>query len=539
MEQFPTQFFDARTACGDAPGVDVDQVGPTLGQFAARAHLDHRRHGQPVGRASARGEHMQVHAGGQLQGAADKVAGRGGAEDQALAHYPLARAKHALDGAAAGLDDRPQRLLDDIGQAAFLVARRRIGAAVGGALLQVAVVPVHFTYQGTGHLLVFGARGQHVDGVAHLGHFREQHGGAGAYQQVGCVPQRRVGGDARERIAATALHAKDQFAGRYGFAAALVELLQAGFGQFHDLFDHFHKAQAGVLQAVQPRLAQVYRRVVVVHHLAGLQLFTAEADDQRLATQVGVARQVAHGADRNVGIAGVDGHATAITMGDGHHVIDVGVLGQQFAANALDRMLQHAGHALHGGGDTKDVAGADGAVGVAVAFEREAFERRQRLRDSVAARQAVQLGRGRHGQLAFLHPAALAQVFQRVADDLPVAAHGLALGDGHGGHLVALRHAFDKGQAVGKAGAFAQAAVVDHHHDVIVVVQADVAGRVGMFDQLHVWALLVRFSGFFVHPPAPVAPVRACSLSDASWPVRRWRQAQPVALGHLRAARYA
>ncbi|MNO69094.1 hypothetical protein D3C76_599430 [compost metagenome] len=146
---------------------------------------------------------------------------------------------------------------------------------------------------------------------------------------------------------------------------------------------------------------------------------------------------------------------------------------------------------MHGGGDAKDVAGAHGAVGIAVALEGEAFERRQGLGHGIATRQAVQRRRLWHGQLAFLHPGALAQVFQGVADDLPIAAHRLALGDQHGGHLVALWHAFDQGQAVGEAGAFAQAAIVDHHHDIVVIVQADVAGRVGMFDQLHVRALLV------------------------------------------------
>ncbi|MNH04406.1 hypothetical protein D3C79_637000 [compost metagenome] len=419
---------------------------------------------------------MQVHACGELQGAADKVAGRCGAEDQALALDPLAGAEHALDGAAARLDDRPQGLLDNVRQAAFLVPWRGVGAAVGRALLQVAVVPVHLAHQRLGHVLVLGAGGEHVDGIAHFGDFREQHRGARPHQQVGGIAQRRVGGDAGERIAAATLHAEDQLAGRHGLATALVELLQAGFGQVHDLFDHFAEAQAGVLQAVQPGVAEVHRGVVVVHHLAGLEFFTAQADDQRLATEVGVARQVAHGADRNIGIAGVDRHAAAVAVGDGHHVVDVGVLGQQLAADALDCVFEHAGDALHRGGDAEDIARADGAVGVAIAFEGETLQWWQGIGHRVAARQAVQLGGRRHGQLAFLDPAALAQVFQGVADDLPVAAHRFAFGDEHGGHLVALRHAFDQGQAVGKARPFAQAAVIDHDHDIVVVVQAHVAG---------------------------------------------------------------
>ncbi len=176
--------------------------------------------------------------------------------------------------------------------------------------------------------------------------------------------------------------------------------------------------------------------------------------------------------------AGVDRHAAAVAVGDGDHVIDVGVFGQQLGLDALDRVFEHAGHALYGGGDAEDVAGADGTIGVAVAFEGETIQWRQRVGHRIAARQAVQLWRGRHGQLAFLDPAALAQVFQGVADDLSIAANRLAFGDEHGSDLVALWDRFNQRQAVGEAGAFAKAAVIDHHHDIIVVVQADVAGRV-------------------------------------------------------------
>ncbi|MNY63835.1 hypothetical protein D3C86_2008540 [compost metagenome] len=84
---------------------------------------------------------------------------------------------------------------------------------------------------------------------------------------------------------------------------------------------------AGILQAIQPGLAEVHGAVVFVHDLAGLQLLAAQADHQGFATQVGVARQVAHRANRDIGIAGGDGHATAVAVGQGHDIVDVGVLG--------------------------------------------------------------------------------------------------------------------------------------------------------------------------------------------------------------------
>ena len=83
VEEQPADFFDGGRAVGDDTGVDVHEVEPAPRQFAARGDLDDRAGGQAVGRAAAGGENMQVHAGGELQGAADEVAGGGGGKDQA------------------------------------------------------------------------------------------------------------------------------------------------------------------------------------------------------------------------------------------------------------------------------------------------------------------------------------------------------------------------------------------------------------------------------------------------------------------------
>ena len=57
------------------------------------------------------------------------------------------------------------------------------------------------------------------------------------------------------------------------------------------------------------------------------------------------------------------------------HVIHIGVARQQLLFDALDRKVHHSGHALHGGGDRQNVAGADRAIRVAVALEGVARER--------------------------------------------------------------------------------------------------------------------------------------------------------------------
>ena len=89
-----------------------------------------------------------------------------------------------------------------------------------------------------------------MDGVAHLGDLREHHGGAGAHQKIGGKTERRIGGHAGERIAAAALHADHQRRRRAGFAAPLVQYLQARVGHLHDVLDDLAEAgEAFVLQS--------------------------------------------------------------------------------------------------------------------------------------------------------------------------------------------------------------------------------------------------------------------------------------------------
>ena len=77
----------------------------------------------------------------------------------------------------------------------------------------------------------------------------------------------------------------------------------------------------------------------------------------------------------------IDRDAAAVSMRQGHDVVDIGVFRQQLGLDALDRKLQRAGDALHAGRDRQHVLGADRTVGVAKTFERVAFERRLRGRD--------------------------------------------------------------------------------------------------------------------------------------------------------------
>src|SRR5262249_5358001 len=131
-EKLPANSFDRSAACGDASGVDVDQVGPLLGQRCPRRYLDYRNEREPIGAALPRREHVQIH-GRELLRPADEIAGRSGCKYQALGGHLLAVARDRTDCRAAGLRHTTQSLLHDVGEPATLVPWSRIRAAVGFA----------------------------------------------------------------------------------------------------------------------------------------------------------------------------------------------------------------------------------------------------------------------------------------------------------------------------------------------------------------------------------------------------------------------
>ena len=199
-----------------------------------------------------------------------------------------------------------------------------------------------------------------MDGIAHLGHFREHHGGARAHQKIRAIAQGGIGSQARKGVRTAALHPHHQLAGRDRLALPLVQHFQAGFHPFHD--DGDIGAEAFMVlhpHGVTPTLGEPF----------GHQLLAAQANHQHFAAEIGIARQALQGADRHHRLRRVDGHAAAIGMGQHHDVIYVGIFGQQLGLDALQGIFHRAGHALHRGGNGQDVLGSHSAVGVAVAFK--------------------------------------------------------------------------------------------------------------------------------------------------------------------------
>ena len=211
----------------------------------------------------------------------------------------------------------------------------------------------------------------------------------------------------------------------------------------------------------------------------GLQFLAAQADDHHLAAEVGVEADVAQRADRHRRVRRLDGHAATVAVLQRDHVVDVGKTRQQFGLDALHGEVGDAGHALHGLRDGQDVARAHRAVGVAVALEGVALQRRQRRRLDGGQRQAFQAARVGHLQQPLVHPAAGGDVLQRIADGDAVAQHRPVGRDVGQRHLVALRHAVAQHQARRQHAAGGQATVVGHDGDVVALVHADGQRGVG------------------------------------------------------------
>src|SRR5438105_5790791 len=83
VEQIPANLFDGRVTGRDAAGVEIDEVGPSLGESGTGGDLDHGDKREAVRRALAGGEQVHVHRS-ELLRSADEIARRCSGEDEAL-----------------------------------------------------------------------------------------------------------------------------------------------------------------------------------------------------------------------------------------------------------------------------------------------------------------------------------------------------------------------------------------------------------------------------------------------------------------------
>ena len=206
------------------------------------------------------------------------------------------------------------------------------------------------------------------------------------------------------------------------------------------------------------------------------QLFTPEAHHHDLAAEVRVPDDVGDGPDGDVRQRRVDGHPAAVGVGDRHHPVHIGVLGQQLPLDPLHRHLQHTGGALDGGDDAQKVPGAGGSGLVAVAHPGGAGGFRQPFgRDDVGPPGHIGQGRA-FGQVehVLVDPAAGRNVPLGIAQHHPVPDDLAPGGDLPQRDLVRLGDGLPGDDAAFQRDAGGQ--VVHRHGYVVHVLDADDLG---------------------------------------------------------------
>ncbi len=186
-----------------------------------------------------------------------------------------------------------------------------------------------------------------MDRVADLRHFGEHDGAARPDDEVRRVADRRVRGDARERVAAAALDAHDQVGGGAGLPPPAVEPVQPFLGHPHQDRHHVAEAVEGFILEEQYRRSRAFPAIPATragrffrHQPVGLELLAAEADDHRFSAEVRVEDEVPERPDRHGGPRGVDGDAAAVAVVDRHDVVDVRVAGEQLVLDAADQLVR-------------------------------------------------------------------------------------------------------------------------------------------------------------------------------------------------------
>ena len=172
-------------------------------------------------------------------------------------------------------------------------------------------------------------------------------------------------------------------------------------------------------------------------------------------------------------------HAAAGLVGQRHHAIDIGKIGQRIVAGErilLEDIRHHAGDmgaAVHAGEDADVVAGGDAAVRALDTVEgrRQIKVRRRRYVNA----ERIILGEIAHAAILRVDMLSRCDRLRGKADDLAVATDRFACCDGTDRNLVARGNALDRDDTLRHLDARHQAATCDQH--AIVGMQSDHGGR--------------------------------------------------------------
>ena len=282
------------------------------------------------------------------------------------------RRKHLNDRRRTTLGNRTHRFFNNVAQAALFVAGRRVRTAVNLSLIQIMIIPAHFSRQLVTRFRIYAAFGNQMHTVANLRHLAEHNRCTRLNQHVRRIARRRIRRYAGKRIASAALHTNQQFGERQLLAAPLFKHLKFLFRHVQNRVGHRFKA----LKLLKND--DILRRIVLLadKHIHR-QLFAAERNNHQLSAKVRMMTEIAQRTDRNLRFRRIDGNTASICMVNRYHIIHMRILRQNLSANALNSHIQYTLNALNRRLDTQNIA-RTGVTALRIAISHKRLARRFR-----------------------------------------------------------------------------------------------------------------------------------------------------------------
>ncbi len=450
--------------------VDVHVLFQGLEHGAVGREFDARRRLGAEHRTPSGGEGDQVGAARDLPGGGNRIEAGRVHEDEPLGSDRFGIAVHLHQRAGTALHRRAERLLENVGQPAHLVAGADLAVDLYVAAHRILVFP---PADALDQLLADGAAGcaprERVFHTVDLRCFGEDAGAAMPRQDIDGRAKGGIGGDRREAVGAAALQSHTEVAGGDGLPPHVVGLRQQRAHGF-DAGRYGLAGAAGLLhdESVQVRAGH---QCLLLHQALELVALAAQADHQG-RREIGMARIAGHGPAQQLHRLPRHLHAAADGVAEGHHAVDIRKLGQPLGREPFGDLVDDRRRTVHGGQDADEIAGSDLAVGTHIALEGGTLGFGQQLHRleftgmGVLAVEFTELG-----VVAVDHRSRLDVHIRKAHGDV-VLEDGLALEDFPGGDLVAGGHLAAAGEVLaGHCGADRH--VDPRHHHVVAGVQAD------------------------------------------------------------------
>ena len=373
----------------------------------------------------------------------------------------------------AALGNRAEALLVNGRQPALLVAVARVVINARAEHLRVIFPPMNLPDELVGHGLVHRALNQQMLRTINLRRLGEHGRAAVRDEPIAGHAERGIGGDAAVAIGAAAVFGEDEFADGLRGAACGVGQREKFRHRRDPSLDAFAHA-AGALNGHERRRVFAgleFGEIVILAQPADLVHLAAETD-HHVAGNVRMPRHAHGDAFEQLQTFRRRDAATHLVRerDDAIHVRKIAA--QVLVAETFLDVARHGGRAVDRGNDGEVIARADLAAGTEEAWER-ALVRGRRDGPHVRARRVIARV-GLTDEIVRMDVCARRDVALREADDLSVAPHRCAIGDGDKRNFVSGRNGLRHGEASGVGQEFpACLHRALGHGDLIARVQAD------------------------------------------------------------------